>query len=378
MKNWGHLRRRALLRLGSLVAGLTVGGCSAEHVVGSLGFGVAARYRDTGAEQLVVGDFDGDGQSDVVTQKSDGVTVCLRVGSALGTLGAARCQSLSDAATAIAALPQPTGPTWLLRASSALSTWTLGADGMFGRTAKLSLAAPTAARGLQLADLDADGRLDVLVAEPAPSQLEAVLSTAAGLQQAGVYPLVAAAQTLLYRDLDGDRHKELAVLARDSIELWGERGVARWASCAKPHFSQPIGLWAVSRWVQGGTALLVVDAATGLLNVMRAQSAMDFVFVCGEVALLPGVVGGAASGWLAQTADVDGDGEDELILAEPSGRVSVFVARDGDVTRLTEASFGTAVGSMTLADLNHDELPEILAVGSRGDEVLVLSNLFRK
>jgi hypothetical protein len=105
---------------------------------------------------------------------------------------------------------------------------------------------------------------------------------------------------------------------------------------------------------------------------------MDFVFVCGEVALLPGVVGGAASGWLAQTADVDGDGEDELILAEPSGRVSVFVARDGDVTRLTAASFGTAVGSMTLADLNHDELPEILAVGSRGDEVLVLSNLFRK
>ncbi len=377
MRPLGRCRWLGLAAVGSL-ASLGLAGCAAEHVVGSLGFGVAARYPAADVAQAVVGDFDGDGHVDLVTQGKDGVTLCFWAGSSSGTLAAARCQTVTEAAAAIAALPVLGGPAQLLRASRSLAPWRFSGTGMFVADGGVPLAGSVTADGLYPADLDGDGRSDVFVAETAPNQLEAVLSTPAGLQSAGRYPLSLVPKQILYRDLDGDYHPELAVLSADSLDLWGERGTVRWSGCQIPRFSQPIGLWPVSRWIRSETALMVVDAATGLLGVVRALPQAEVVFECGAVVLLPGVVGSRASSWVSVAADVDGDGAQELVLAQPSGRVEVFAGQAGEIGRLTEASFPAPVARLVVADLNHDDLPEVLALSSRGDEVLVLENLFRK
>lgn len=378
MRPLGRSRRLGPTAPLCAVAWLGLAGCSAEHVVGSLGFGEPARYPASDISQAVVADFDGDGTADLVTQGRDGVTLCIRAGLGDGSLASSRCQTLTDAATAIAALPTPGGPAQLLRASGGLATWRLSGGGMFVGTGSTALAGSAVSDGLFPSDLDGDGRSDVLVAESGPNQIEAVLSTMSGLRSAGRYPLSLSPKTLLYRDLDGDYHPELAVLSADSLDLWGERGVAHWSGCPSPRFSQPIALWPVSRWLRLETALMVVDAATGLLGVVRALPQAEVVYECGGVVLLPGVVGSRASSWVAAAADVDGDGAQELVLAQPSGHLDVFAAQDGEIGRLTGTSLPSPVSRLVVGDLNHDDLPEVLAISTRGDEVLVLVNLFRR
>ena len=190
-------------------------------------------------------------------------------------------------------------------ASSALSDVDArGRWDVWAHAAKLSLAATTAARGLQLADLDADGRLDVLVAEPAPSQLEAVLSTAAGLQQAGVYPLWRRRRRCIaiWMAIGTKNWRSLRAIL---IELWGERSCALGKLAAKPHFRNQSGCGLFLVGFRVGPHFLVLDAQPRA-SECDAGPIGNGLRVCLRDVGLPGWSAARRPGWLAQTADVDG------------------------------------------------------------------------
>jgi len=362
------------LSLGAVLGFVGSVGCSAEHVVGSLGLGAAVHHQASTVAALAVGDFDGDGHPDVVSQDRRGQIICLLRGQGDGSLLPARCGPPIEPATAIAVLRPPSGPAMLLRAGAALSTWRASGDGVFGKIASTPLAALVVPQGLTVEELDGDHRADVLVSESGPDQVEAMLSGPSGLMSAGVYSLSATPRATLYRDLDGDDHPELAVLLPDTVTLWGARGQADWRGCG----NRPLGLWPVRRGKDLQPAVMVFDASQGLLGIMLPVAGANFSFTCGKVVGLPGVTANAASSFALTTADLNGDGELELVLAAVEGSLRVFRADDRAVPLLAELNLGSAVSAIVAADLNHDDRPELIAVSERGDDILVIPNLFSR
>ena len=123
--------------------------------------------------------------------------------------------------------------------------------------------------------------------------------------------------------------------------------------------------------------MMVFDASLGFLRVVRATPGTDFTFVCGEVAVLPGLTSPAVDVVAGMTTDLDGDGLTELLVASKDGGLRAFRGEDGRLAPWTELQLGTQVSSLAVADLNHDERPEVIAVSEGRDEILVVPNLFR-
>ena len=78
------------------------------------------------------------------------------------------------------------------------------------------------------------------------------------------------------------------------------------------------------------------------------------------------------------SADLDADGDAELLLAGSDGVLRVYRARDEAIALLTEQRVEGGVAQLWAADLDHDELPEVIAVSAQRDDILVLPNLFRR
>lgn len=361
---------------GIVLVGAT--GCGADHVIGSLGLGAVRHYSGTALESIAIGDFDGDGSVDLVSQDRSGFVVCLLRGAGDGTLLPLRCQPLTEPAQAISALPTTQGKALLVRAGAAISLWSVSSEGVFAKNGQSPLLAPVASQGLTVVELDGDDRADLLVAESAPPQVEVLRGLEPGFRTSGSYAVPVAPQALLYRDLDGDHHPELAALLPGTLSLWSERGLVSWSGCLAPQWNRPLGLWPVQRWQGAQPALMVFDGSLGLLSVMRALSGTRFGFTCGEFATLPGGPILDAGGVAMTSADLDADGEDELLLAGSDGVLRVYRARDEAIALLTEQRIDGGVAQLWAADLDHDELPEVIAVSAQRDDILVLPNLFRR
>lgn len=356
-----------------LAAGLC--GCHAEHVVGSLGLGDVRQYPQPELATIAVGDFNADTHIDVISQARDGRTLCLFLGNGDGSLQSPRCQTLASSVPLWTVQTQGAGPPKLVRAASDLVRFSLASDGTWTMTDQTALTAP--AQALLSADVDEDGLDDVLVGEAA--SIEVFQAADTSLRRAGRYVIPSSPLQLLHDDLNGDHRPELAVLLSDRLLVWGQTGQAVWSGCgAGPQFTHPLGPWLVSGWKGVLPGLLVFDGSLGLLRVIRAIPGAGFTFACGEVALLPAVSADTATQVTGVTSDLDGDGLAELLVVASDGVLRVMQGSDGFLAPRTERALGTAVSSLQVADLDHDDRPEVIAVSARHDALLVVPNLFRR
>lgn len=369
------MRRSQRGPLAWLLGASLVLGCQTEHVVGSVGLGLVRVYPQPELATIVTGDFDGDGHTDVVSQARDGQTVCLFAGSGDGSLRTPRCQLLASSMPLLTVQPQRRGPARLVRAATDLVRFSLGIDGTWTVIDQTALSAP--AQTLLVTDVDDDGLADVLVGESL--SVEVLQASESSLRRAGRYLVPDAPLQLRYDDLDGDRRPELTVLLSDRLLVWGQAGQATWSGCATgAQFARPLGPWLVSRWKGLQPSLLVFDGSLGLLRVNRAIAGAGLTLSCGEVAVLPAVSTDRATQVTGTSADLDGDGFAELLVVASDGVLRVMSASEGALRVGTERALGTTVSSLHAADLDHDDLPEVIAVSARHDALLVIPNVFRR
>lgn len=365
------LRDTPWLALVMLCAGI---GCSAEHVVGSLGWGKAVRYEAAAAQALALADFDGDGFADAVTQGTDQTTLCFYRGQTGRGLLAPVCQTMADAASTLCAGPILGTGAQLLRAGKKLFQLSVTADGRFVQQAAYPLAAGGGAKRLFALDVSSDAVPDALVLSDAPPRLQVWRTDPGGLTPAGDYALPVVGQAVLYQDLSGDGYPELAVLLADTLVLLGPRGVAQ--GCTSPRFLAPVALWPV--W-HDFAALLVLDAATRRLSILRARPDRNGVWDCaGSLPLPPPAPGLTADGAqpVAAAVDLDNDGQQELVVSEPTGVLSAFRYRLGEVTAWTHTATGETWSALAAADLDGDGHMDLVGLSTAGDALVVVANGF--
>lgn len=356
-----------------------LGGCAAEHVIGSAGLGSSQTFpsgvADLAVQALAAADFDGDGRVDVALFDGAG-RLCVMAGDASGGLGAARCQTLAaGAVVGAAALRWSAGGPWgLVAGGDVVQTLSVRSDGTFAVTA-------TASSGVSA----------VLAVEPSGDGTSKVLGKVLGAERqsptVAVWQLSADGQlgapvryqfeqpqsSLLAMDLDGDMRPELAALGGGQLSVYAPAGAAAVAQCPVGVFGLPQGLAAVDVDDDGRIDLVAADSTGSGLVVFRNSSTGDvgtqLHFDCGTAPLLTTVSGLA----LLLSGDLDGDGAPDAVAV--GSEVVLVRGRGQDVARYRLPTQARAQAA-TLVDFDQDgRLDVLLAIGS---SVAILRNSFQQ
>jgi hypothetical protein len=263
-------------------------------------------------------------------------------------------------------------------------------DGASGRTAPVSFdglfaagaptfvqAAPTPIAGspgaIALADLDADGRLDVVVA--ADGILSVLLNAGAGALAAPVaYPITAGSTSIAIGDVDGDGRPDIAVggEGRGRVELLLNTGGARFrnvALCLCGGLSPSVALGDLDG--DGSTDVVVANRvgedgrSSGDLVVLLNDDASPFKNDPAHYA-----AGGEPRSVAVQ--DVNGDARPDVIVAGVCGVSVLLNAGGGQLAHAVR--YETVTGSITLADLDGDGDVDIVDTGTSAWTADVLLN----
>ena len=182
--------------------------------------GIGVRH---GTTQIALADLNGDARRDLVVANSDSRALSVRLGVGDGRFGAARTVPAGNAPSALAVADvnrdgrldlavgtqASDGGKYQPRLAIMLGN---GAGG-FRRAAGSPMAAPGAPSSVQVADLNADGRLDVAVANSDADSVTALLGDGAGrFRPAADSPFpVPSPMELAAADVNGDGRLDFAV-----------------------------------------------------------------------------------------------------------------------------------------------------------------------
>lgn len=241
-------------------------------------------------------------------------------------------------------------PAWELRAVGEEPTlhrirW---ADVDGDRRAEL-IVAPLHGRGTQGPDWQGPGARLLIFRPPAQPATEA---WATELADDTLHIL----HNFLPVNFDGDAADEILTASREGLHLLDRDSGGKWTRTLIGEGSPgEVKLGQVG----GRRMLATVEPWHGTAVVVYAERAGLWP----RTAIETGIAGGHALGW----ADFDGDGSDELAAGWREGKpgVAVYsVDRDGALNgRVLVDDGGMATEDLTVADLNGDKRPEIIASG---------------
>lgn len=275
--------------------------------------------------QVEEGDLDGDGVPDLVVRADDGIALLHGRTSQDFVRGA----DLGLAAPVVATLPADLDrdgvrDAVLVLRGSAPRIWSgaTGAVRAVGEGEDFVFAAADAT----LADLDADGHLDLIVAEAAPDgRLAVLLGDGAG----GFGPPMRTPTGALFRivaaDLDGDGSLDVAATLDSGSGLLRLRGTGD--GNLIPDWELPL---------PGNTAGIATldfneDGRVDLAVALYGESAVQLLANDGHGRFLPCQILPVAEGPVAlRAADLDGDGRQDLVAAAYGGRATSLLLRTAD------------------------------------------------
>jgi FG-GAP-like repeat len=264
--------------------------------------------------------------------------------------------------------------------SSALCSLTIGyASGQtplaLSFSAPINMLVGEGPAGIVAADLNSDGKLDLVTVNSTGSNVSVLLGDGDGTFQAAVNdPVVTSPFTILAGDFDGDGRTDIAVLNWDfstspaiSVLLGNGDGTFQAGKVTHVLTSQfpPTGFTAGDFNHDGK-----LDLALGIAGPQAGAFA---------VAILPGngdgTFGAPVDSSLTdqpgsiQSADFNGDGKLDLLVTNISTSFSVLLG-NGDGTFQAQLNFSpvmaefSLIGSAAIADFNHDGRLDVVFCGN--------------
>lgn len=294
----------------------------------------------TSTATLAIADLNRDGLADLVSGDS---VPCVYLNTGAGKLDAGLCYGQgsdpsSRLAIAVGDVNNDGSPDLVLVRRA--STRTLLNDGAGRFAASMPFSVGADATSAVLADVDGDGRLDLVFAEAgsAGNTGGIYVEYGAGDGRFGAGPILAAGsspRSIAVADLDGDGRPDIAV-----GNIWN-------SSC-------------------GG-----------------AQGTLDVLFADGQGGFKAPVRYGGGGYATVAASDIDGDGDTDLVALEQSRQdlpgaqmnlVTLFVNDGGGrFTRPLQYATAATATSMTLGDLNGDGRPDIAVASNRGVASVLLN-----
>jgi len=183
-----------------------------------------------------------------------------------------------------------------------------------------------AQRGLLWADVDGDGRPDLLVAEPAAGQLSVYLQQPDGsLAPPRTFPTLAGVSQLAAAEAKGDRRPDLFLLSRDENAV----GVARFDQNGRLPFPTLIPLDGKPLVMAAG--VLKSGAAPSLCVIVDKDGRRSLVIRQADGKLRTQKLGEnfKANPTTLAIQDVNQDGRPDLVLLAPYEKVKVLLQKSG-------------------------------------------------
>jgi len=347
----------------------TIGdGTSSEtfrRIVGTGGYKTRATYTTgSGPHGLATGDFNRDGNIDVVTADYTSGTISILAGKADGTLQLRSTMAVGTSPTRIEAVDVTgDGNLDLLVSNSASATISVlkgNGDGTFQIASVVSTGAGLSS--VQAADFNGDGKIDIATTDATDLTVSILLGNGDATFQPRTTLLVGAGAALTaLQDFNGDGKVDILTANAGSTTLTSYFGVGNGTFVIGATITagtNPTGLAAADFNADGFLDLAVANAGSANISILLNNGAGSFT--AGTT-----LTAGTAPKTI-RAGDLNGDGLIDLAVANDDTRnISVFLA-SGAATFTTGTTLSTGGAStfgsygLRLADLNSDGVDDII------------------
>ncbi|MDX2165689.1 MAG: VCBS repeat-containing protein [Deltaproteobacteria bacterium] len=315
------------------------------------------------------GDFNHDGRRDIVAVHSDPSAADVLFGRPGGYEAIESLVEVASAAgLAVGDLTGDAIPDLVASSGAAGEIALLAATpatGGFGT--RQTIAANVKSGPLRLADLNHDGRLDVITSDIEQPDLFVILATAGGFATPVRYEIAGAAQSIALGDFDGDGHLDAAAAVSNAqtISLWFGVGDGTLTAGTPLSVTGKVTGLAVGDFNRDGRADLVAGSITesrAALLLGQADRGFDATHTLDT--------GGVP--FAVAVADADADGFDDVMALVGNQFRAFFGAADVAFTpgqRLNAAGL-----TVSLRDVTGDRLPDAIVANQINNAVAVLAN----
>ncbi|MDO7875502.1 FG-GAP-like repeat-containing protein [Hymenobacter sp. ASUV-10] len=352
-------------------------------------FGTATTYSSgTGGAPVgvAVADFNADGKPDVATANNATNTVAVLLGSGTGSLGAAATYGTgAGSAPQWVAAADLNGDNYPDLVTANTGTNQVGVllnngSGGFGAVATYGSGAASAPLGLALADVNADGNPDIITANNGSNTIGVLLNAGGGsfgtvvtyATGTGTAPLGVA-----MADINGDGRPDVVTAnsgnSTASVLLSSGPGTFGAATAyGTGAGSTPNGVALADLNADGRPDLVTANTGSNTIGTLLNSGTGTF----GTVTTTSTGAGSAPAA--IALADVNADGRPDAVLALNSSNAVGVLLGSGPGTFGTVTSYSAGPGSaplaLTLADLNGDALADIVSNNNGSNTVGVLLN----
>jgi len=210
------------------------------------------------------------------------------------------------------------------------------------------------AAGELVGDFDGDGRDDI--ARPATPGIEVIRSSGSAFQQARVWTRDPWGSHTAAADLNGDGRADIVRYLRP--KQW-------WVSLSDGAGFAPATLWSFS---DPGSAILFADLSgdgkADMLTVKRGRHRVSLS--TGDSFEAPAVWANAPGGLKIEAADMDSDGDADLVRASRGGCWEVMLSDGGSLGGPRPWSCGETSSFWSLGRLDGDSRPDLIGITAGG------------
>ena len=351
-------------------------------------FAPAASYSTgagSGPIRLVVAELNGDGKLDIITSNYYNYTTSVLLGNGNGTFQPAVAYPLSGRLVAfgiaVADVNNDDKPDLLATIGpSGTVTVRLGnGDGTFQGITSYSTGYLSSPSGVTAADVTNDGHLDLLVANSSTSTIGVFVGTSSGIFQpmvaystgsgSGPYEVKAA-------DINGDGRLDLLTANHTNNSASVLLGTSTGTFGAATSYSMgsgysPVAIAVADANADGKPDLFLNNSTNNTIGVLLSTSSSVF-----QPVVIYSVASGSGMAGLLAT-DINNDTKLDLLVANRNSSATVLLGI-GNGTFQAPVNYSTGSGSVpndiAVADVKSDGQPDIIVADQAGSAVKVLLN----